>query len=290
MTLGLSCSDAPNLSAVTTRLVLVGGGRMGEALLGGLLAAGLGGAGRARRRRGGRRAARRAGGALPRRRRRSTLSAPADAAVVAVKPSDVPEACAALGGAGGGTRACRSPPASPIADARGGAAATGSRWCVRCRTRRRSSAPAPPRSPAGSAASSADLDWAESILVGGRCRRSGGGVAARRGHRGVRLGPAYVFLVRRGADRGGRARGPAPRHQRSPRRADPASARPACSPRARTRRPTCAPRSPRPGGTTAAALRVLESAGLDAPSSSKRSRRPPSGRVSSGPADRHAGS
>ncbi|HYD10586.1 MAG TPA: NAD(P)-binding domain-containing protein, partial [Acidimicrobiales bacterium] len=77
-----------------TKLLIVGGGRMGEALLGGLLAAGWDDLGVVEKVDV----------------RRSELAArfpsvsvvadvaPADGAVIAVKPGDVPAACAALGG------------------------------------------------------------------------------------------------------------------------------------------------------------------------------------------------
>jgi len=242
---------------VTTRLVLIGGGRMGEALLGGLLTAGW---------------------AAPDElavvevvaERRAVLEerfpgvaildavAPADAAVVAVKPNDVPEACAALGGAGvarvlsiaagvriqtleaalpDGVAVVRAMPNTPALVGAGAAAIAG-----------------------GSAASSADLDWAESILaaVGVVVRVEESLLDAVTGVSGS--GPAYVFLfVEALIEAGERAGLP---HDVSAALAvqtlvgasrllaqstdSPADLRAAVT---------------SPGGTTAAALRVLESAG-----------------------------
>ncbi|HMK12776.1 MAG TPA: NAD(P)-binding domain-containing protein, partial [Acidimicrobiales bacterium] len=146
---------------MTARLLLVGGGRMGEALLGGLLAAGW---------------------AEPPELavvevvadRRTVLESrfpdvvvsdrvvPADAAVVAVKPNDVEAACAALAGAKvgrvlsiaagvptarleaalpQGTAVVRAMPNTPALVGAGAAAIA-----------------------AGAAATDADLAWAESIL------------------------------------------------------------------------------------------------------------------------------
>ena len=97
--------------------------------------------------------------------------------------------------------------------------------------------------------------------VGGRCRRSSRGVAARRGHRGVRLRSGLRVPVRRGVDRSRRARRPASRHQCRPRRADPRRRLPACSPKSTDSPADLRAAVTSPGGTTAAALRVLESAG-----------------------------
>ncbi len=177
-------------AAVTARLLLVGGGRMGEALLGGLIAAGW---------------------AKPHElavvevvaERREVLRAqfagvtvldavgPADAAVVAVKPNDVPAACEALAaahvmrvlsiaagvptvrleaGLAPGAAVVRAMPNTPALVGAGAAAIAG-----------------------GSAASDADLAWAESILsaVGTVVRVDESLLDAVTGVSGS--GPAYVF-------------------------------------------------------------------------------------------------
>ena len=143
---------------VVARLVVVGGGRMGEALLAGLLAAGwaapdiavvevaaerrdeLGGRSPAStvaaevgagRRRGGR------GEAGRRRRRAAALAAAGVGRVLSI--------------AAGVTIAALE---AALGDGR-------RRWCGPCRTRRRSSAPGAAPSPAGGAAGDDDLAWAE---------------------------------------------------------------------------------------------------------------------------------
>jgi pyrroline-5-carboxylate reductase len=174
------------------RLVLVGGGRMGEALLGGLLSAGWAGPTElcvveklADRR-----------SELDKRFPGVVVVAEplaADGAVVAVKPDDVPAACAALAAAGvervlsiaagvtierleralgTGIPVVRAMPNTPALLGAGAAAI------------------AP-----GTSASEADLDWAEGILaaVGTVVRVNESLLDAVTGLSGS--GPAYVFLV-----------------------------------------------------------------------------------------------
>lgn len=169
------------------RLLIVGGGRMGEALLGGLLAAGWTDLGVVE----------------PIAARRDQLAAsfpdvrvlaecePADGAVVAVKPNDVRAACAAIAGTkrvlsiaagvpiatledalGPGTAVVRAMPNTPALVGAGAAAIA-----------------------AGTEAGDDDLDWAESVLgaVGGVVRVPEKLLDAVTGLSGS--GPAYVFLV-----------------------------------------------------------------------------------------------
>lgn len=170
-------------------MVLVGGGRMGEALLGGLLAAGW-----------AEPAELAVAEALPA--RRDQLAArfpgvqvverpvPADGAVVAVKPADVADACGQLDAprvlsiAAGvtlhaleaalpaGTAVVRAMPNTPALVGAGASAIAG-----------------------GSAATPADLAWAEEILaaVGTVVRVTEPQLDAVTGLSGS--GPAYVFLV-----------------------------------------------------------------------------------------------
>ena len=184
---------------------------MGGALLGGLLALGLGRAGRRGRGRAGGRAPGRAGrarypglriAARPRARaaRRRAASGCAGA-VLAVKPDVAEGACRALGarrrdpGAlhrgrralprleaalGGEPAVVRAMPNTPALVGAGVTAISG-----------------------GSFATSHDLAWAEDVLV----RRGDGGPPARapprRGDRAVGLGPGVLLPGGRGADRGG---------------------------------------------------------------------------------------
>ncbi|HTN78832.1 MAG TPA: pyrroline-5-carboxylate reductase [Acidimicrobiales bacterium] len=175
---------------MTARLLLVGGGRMGEALLGGLLAAGwaepadLAVVEVVPDRRA----------ALEERFPKVVVSegvVPADAAVIAVKPNDVEAACAALAGARvarvlsiaagvptarleaalpTGTPVVRAMPNTPALVGAGAAAIA-----------------------AGAAATEADLAWAESILsaVGTVVRVDERQLDAVTGVSGS--GPAYVF-------------------------------------------------------------------------------------------------
>lgn len=175
----------------TADLQLVGGGRMGEALLGGLLASGWAPAPDLR-----------VVEALPA--RRDELAAafpevevadapgPADGTVLAVKPGDMTAACATLGDGGGrvlsiaagvrlATLEAALPPATPVVRAMpntpalvgaGAAAVAG-----------------------GAAAGDDDLEWAESVLaaVGVVVRVDEALLDAVTGLSGS--GPAYVFLV-----------------------------------------------------------------------------------------------
>lgn len=173
------------------RLQLIGGGRMGEALLGGLLDAGWAPA-----------AELRVVEAVAARRDELTsrfagvdvtdTAGPADGTVVAVKPGDVEAACRSLGADGGrvlsiaagvrlatleaalpaGTAVVRAMPNTPALVGAGASAIAG-----------------------GTAAGPDDLDWAESVLaaVGTVARVPEGLLDAVTGLSGS--GPAYVFLV-----------------------------------------------------------------------------------------------
>jgi pyrroline-5-carboxylate reductase len=169
------------------RLLIVGGGRMGEALIGGLLAAGWDDLGVVEKI-GDRRTELEA--RFP---SVQVLTDPevADGAVLAVKPGDVPAACAALAGTkrvlsiaagvpiatlegalGAGTAVVRAMPNTPALVGAGAAAIAG-----------------------GTAASDDDLAWATSILgaVGEVVRVPEPLLDAVTGLSGS--GPAYVFLV-----------------------------------------------------------------------------------------------
>lgn len=175
-----------------TKLLVVGGGKMGEALLGGLLASGWAAASEvavvepdAARRQV---LADRFGGLVT-----TDAPVPADGAVLAVKPAMIPAVCAQLGELGigrllsiaagvrleameaevpEGTAVIRSMPNTPSLVGMGAAAIVG-----------------------GTAASEADLVWAEQILgaVGTVTRVSEAQINAVTGLSGS--GPAYVFLV-----------------------------------------------------------------------------------------------
>ena len=175
------------------RLAVVGGGKMGAALVAGLLSAGWAKAEELQvvepvaARRDELAAAHPGLGVA------ADLGAGAESAVVAVKPNDVPAACGALGHAGvrrvlsiaagvplakleswlpGGTVVVRAMPNTPALVGCGAAAIAG-----------------------GSAAGDADLDWAEEILSAvGRVERVQEPLLdAVTGLSGS--GPAYVFLV-----------------------------------------------------------------------------------------------
>lgn len=182
-------AERPGSLAGVTRIVLVGGGRMGEALLGGLLAAGW-----------AEPAQLAVAEALPA--RRAELAGrfpgvqvvarpvPAEGAVLAVKPADVAAACGQLDAprvlsiAAGvtlqaleaalppGTAVVRAMPNTPALVGAGASAIAG-----------------------GSATTPADLAWAEEILaaVGTVVRVTEPQLDAVTGLSGS--GPAYVFLV-----------------------------------------------------------------------------------------------
>ena len=237
------------------KLLIVGGGRMGEALLGGLLAAGWDGIGVVEKVDA----------------RRDELAArfpdvtvlrdvePADGAVVAVKPNDVRAACEALAGTkrvlsiaagvpiatleaalGGGTAVVRAMPNTPALVGAGAAAIAG-----------------------GTAATDDDLAWAESILgaVGEVVRVDEKLLDAVTGLSGS--GPAYVFLVAEALIDAGVLNG-------LPRDVSVALATQTLLGAARLLAETGdAPEALRaqvtsPGGTTAAGLHALESAGVRA--------------------------
>jgi pyrroline-5-carboxylate reductase len=169
------------------RLLIVGGGRMGEALLGGLLAAGWNDLGVVEKI-GDRRAA--LASRFPGVEVLADI-APTDGAVIAVKPNDVRDACAALAGTkrvlsiaagvpiatledalGAGTAVVRAMPNTPALVGAGAAAIAG-----------------------GTSAQDADLAWAEGILgaVGVVVRVPEHLLDAVTGLSGS--GPAYVFLL-----------------------------------------------------------------------------------------------
>ncbi len=246
-------ADRPTVRPV--RLLIVGGGRMGEALLGGLLHAGWDDLGVVEQLDA----------------RRSELAArfpsvsvladvvAADAAVVAVKPNDVAAACTALAGTkrvlsiaagvpiaalesalGGGTAVVRAMPNTPALVGAGAAAIAG-----------------------GRAAGEDDLAWAESVLgaVGEVVRVPEPLLDAVTGLSGS--GPAYVFLVAEALIDAGVLNG-------LPRDVSTALATQTLLGAARLLAETGeTPEALRaqvtsPGGTTAAGLHALESAGVRA--------------------------
>ena len=221
-----------SVPAMSDLLVIVGGGNMGAALLGGLLAAD-----------GADPAAFAVSEALAA--RRDELAAmfpgvavaadvpPCAAAVIAVKPGDVAGAVRTAVAAGAATgpvdrrrRADRR--------ARGARPARASPWCGRCRTRRRSSGRARRRSPAGPRRRDDDLAWAESDPRRRRHGRARRRAAPRRGDGADGLRPGVPVPRRRGARRR-RRRAPGCRARWRPTsRPSCSSARPRCSPTAAT--------------------------------------------------------
>jgi pyrroline-5-carboxylate reductase len=183
------------------RLQLVGGGKMGEALLGGLLAAGW-----------AEPAELRVVEALPG--RRQELAArfpgvtvdrsigPAEAAVIVVKPNDVAAACAQLAAVGGARRVLSVAAGVTTAALEGALSTSGGGP----RLEDVAVVRAMPNTPAlvgagasaiagGSRAADEDLEWAESILgsVGRVVRVTEAPLDAVTGLSGS--GPAYVFLI-----------------------------------------------------------------------------------------------
>lgn len=240
------------------KLVLVGGGRMGEALLAGLLDAGwaepdeVGVVEAVAARRDDLR--RRFPGVAV-----EEQPVAADGAVVAVKPGDVPAACAAIAAAGAdrvlsiaagvtiaalegwlgaGSRVVRAMPNTPALVGAGASAIAG-----------------------GSAATDADLGWAESILgaVGTVVRVPEKALDAVTGLSGS--GPAYVFLVAEALEEAGVLAG-LPRDVSAALVAQTllGSARLLVESGDTPERLRAAVTSP--GGTTAAGLRALEAAGV----------------------------
>jgi pyrroline-5-carboxylate reductase len=237
------------------RLAVVGGGKMGAALVSGLLAARWAEAGEllvvepvpARR---DELAAAHPGLGVA-----GDLEGGADAAVVAVKPNDVPAACAALARAGvgrvlsiaagvtiakleswlpDGTVVVRAMPNTPALVGAGAAAIAG-----------------------GTAATGADLDWAEEVLsaVGTVDRVGEALLDAVTGLSGS--GPAYVFLVAEALIEAGVAAGlPRPASERLTIQTLLGSARLLAESGERPEALRAAVTSP--GGTTAAGLAALE--------------------------------
>ena len=249
---------------MTVRLVVFGGGNMGAALLGGLVASGWAPAAElavvepveARRWRAGQ-------DELPGVAVGADPPATPTGAVLAVKPGDVAAAAAAAGAAG-----CRP-------------GAVDRRRRARPRPSRRRSARdaavvrampnTPPSSGRGASAiapgrhaGDADLDWAAGILgaVGTVVRVPEHLLDAVTGLSGS--GPAYLFLVAEALIDGGVAGRAAPRRQ--PRSSRPSSwwARPRCWPTRAQSPEQLRAAVTSPGGTTAAGLRALERAGVRA--------------------------
>lgn len=192
---------------MAARLVVVGGGRMGEALVSGLLSAGWATPGEVAlaEKLDARRSELESEGGLAARHPGLTVTAepvPADGAVVAVKPGDVESACRAIAGAGV-ARVLSIAAGVPLArleewlGATGAGGGPGARLPV---------VRAMPNTPAlvgagaaaiapGRHAGEADLAWAAGILsaVGTVVRVPEGLLDAVTGLSGS--GPAYVFLV-----------------------------------------------------------------------------------------------
>jgi len=177
---------------VTVRLVVVGGGRMGEALLGGVVRAGWASTAEvcvvepvATRRRQLR-------STHPGLQVGTEIPSGADGAVLAVKPADVPRACAALAGA---------EPARVLSIAAGVTLARLEEWLpgvpvVRAMPNTAAVVGAAASAiAAGAGAGPADLDWAHEVLgsVGLVVRVAEKVLDAVTGLSGS--GPAYVFLV-----------------------------------------------------------------------------------------------
>jgi pyrroline-5-carboxylate reductase len=186
---------------VSARLVVVGGGRMGEALVSGLLTAGWAQPGEVTvaETLGARRSELEAEGGLATRHPGLSVTAepvPADGAVVAVKPGDVESACRAIAGAGV-ARVLSIAAGVPLARLEEWLGGAGNELPV---------VRAMPNTPAlvgagaaaiapGRHAGEADLVWAEGILsaVGTVARVPEALLDAVTGLSGS--GPAYVFLV-----------------------------------------------------------------------------------------------
>ena len=234
---------------------------MGEALLGGLLGAAAG----PRPRTSPSSSSTPPGAASwpsgSRARRWPTRRSPPTVRSLAVKPQHVAEVCAASSASSASRGSCRSPPASGLAIDGG----RGPRGTAVVR--------AMPNTPAlvgvGAAA-----------IAGGRRRRRGRpGLGrgdprrgrhrgarhrgpARRRHRPVGSGPAYVFLVAEALIDAGVLVGPAPRRRLRAGHPDPPGIGRAAR-RRHARRPRPGPVTS-PGGTTAAGLRALEAGGVRA--------------------------
>ena len=121
----------------------------------------------------------------------------------------------------------------------------GSRSCGSCRTPRRSSTRAWPRSRRGSHCDEQHLAEAEAAAGLDRPGHARPGEAAGRGHRDQRLRPGVPLLRRRGDDRGRRAPRPAAHDGHRARRADRRRLGQAAARDRRAPRPCCASRSPR---------------------------------------------
>ena len=245
---------------MTVKLVLVGGGRMGEALLGGLLSSGWAASASELA----------VAEKLPARRDELAAAYPglvvgadvvaADGAIVAVKPGDVDDACRALADAGvgrvlsiaagvtltslesslgAGVPVVRAMPNTPALVGAGAAAIAG-----------------------GSSASDADLDWAEGLLsaVGTVVRVPERLLDAVTGLSGS--GPAYVFLVAEALIEGGVLAGLPRDVAVDAGHPDPARARARMLAESGSTPEELRAQVTSPGGTTAAGLRALEAAGV----------------------------
>ena len=212
-------------------------------------------------------------------------SAPADGAVVAVKPGDVRRRLPRRWPPPGSAGSCRSPPGCPIATLEAALRRRACRSCGPCRTRRRWSARASAPSPPGRRAGDDDLAWAESILgaVGEVVRVPETLLDAVTGLSGS--GPAYVFLVAEALIDAGVLVGLPRDVSRDARDRRPCSARPACWPRPARPGRGAAGR----GHLARAAPRPPASARSSAPGCGPRSSTPspppPSGPGSSAPSD-----
>ena len=281
-----SCRTAMTVSlAPVTRLALLGGGRMGEALVAGLLDAGWDRDALAVAEVDGdrRRALESRFPAVRVVPSPAWAAADADVLVVAVKPDDVGpalESCAASLPAGALVLSIAA--GVTLAEPRGGGAR--SRRRARDAQHRRARPAGRGRDRAGPPRHRRAPRARRACARRGRHRRARAREAARRGHRAVGLGPGVRVPRRRGDDRGGRARRPAARHRGRARAPDAARFRRRCSATAARLPKRCAPRSRRRGAPPRPVCRCSRSTAC-APRSSTRSKPRPTGRASSaGPA------